>query len=308
MNQKTLAILTYIDDTPVMVDEFSWLYKSWIYSGNWRNSDIVAVCNPAVISKLPKDDNVTYIPKVPENKPGSRWENYAYINSIKCVIGDHTAYLAAKYSHIIRTDADVFLTSVLSSMRPGFFVYGRGRYVQIPETRKILEEVATKHGIQHQGIFNVGSTILGPSAGVLEFIADQYAMSEILLDEFGDNQGEWPRWWRGTITMYAGELAANSKYFKFLYGAYLNVLDYESYFNHDIERSRIAHIHAFHNKDYWSKFVYREGGYKDRDNSSLNIKNVSDYCQWITSTPLETIKAVSGYEVSTAFPPTLQGM
>ena len=52
---KRMAILTYIDATENMVQEFGWLYRSWIYSGNWRTSDLIVCCHPAAVGALPDE-------------------------------------------------------------------------------------------------------------------------------------------------------------------------------------------------------------------------------------------------------------
>ncbi|HEY5409808.1 MAG TPA: hypothetical protein VIJ94_03670, partial [Caulobacteraceae bacterium] len=125
MSDKTLGILLYIDDTPEMLEDFSWIYKSWIYSGNWRTSDLIVVCNPLVFDQLPDERGVVRIPFEPIAVPGSKWAGYPFINSIACLSGPHTDHLVDRYTHFLRTDADVFLTHHLVNFRPNIAVHGR---------------------------------------------------------------------------------------------------------------------------------------------------------------------------------------
>ena len=297
MTAKTLGVLCYIDDTPDMIEDFSWLYKSWIHSGNWRTSDLIAICNPSVHDRLPDESGVIKIKREPLSQPGGPWAGYPFINSIGCLIGEHTAALADRYSHFLRTDADVFLTPKLVDFRPGVAVYGRGRYAENPATRRNIVDFANRSGLVHHGVFNTGSTLLTTSHEVLFFLHEQMTVCGLLLEEFKDDPGEWPGWFRGVLTLYAGELVANHYIDRFTRFAMYNVLDFESFLNTNIAATGIYHIHAFHSADdsYWSKHAWRAGRYKDQVVAELDRDFVQGYCHWIAATPVEEIKRLAGY-------------
>lgn len=292
---KTLAILTYIDASKDMLEEFGWLYRSWIFSGAWKTSDIIAVCHPDVIPHLPKEPGIVTIPMAPVSKTDSRWSDYPFINSIRCLVGEHTAGLPQKYTHILRTDADVFLTENLVDFRPDLYVFGRGRYVQLAEVRTKIVEFAAKYGIEHRGVYNCGSSLLGPAQGVLNFLYNQSVACEWLWEEFRDDPGVWPGWSRNTLTMYAAEIVANHYYDKYLYNAFLNVLDFETYRGDRIKNNGIYTIHALHTLEYWSKFSYRAGKYKDHSVGDLDISRVNQYCHWLAEISDAEVKARAFY-------------
>jgi hypothetical protein len=296
VSDKTLGILCYIDNSPTMLEDFSWIYKSWIYSGNWKTSDLIAVCNPLVYDQLPDESGVIKIPKEPVAVPGSRWEGYPFINSIACLTGPHTDDLASRYTHILRTDADVFLTHNLVNFRPNIPVHGRGRYAERADVREKIVEFAGRHGLNHHGVFNCGHSLLGFSNQVLMFLAQQNTVCEWLLEEFKDDKGEWPGWCMNVTTMYAGELVANHNWDMFLKLAYLNMLDYETVLWSNISETGVLHIHAVNTFEaHWSKLAYREGKYRDYDLSTLDIAIVKDYCHWINVTSVEDIRRMAGY-------------
>ena len=297
MSDKTLGILCYIDNSPTMLEDFSWIYKSWIYSGNWRTSDLIAVCNPLIYDQLPDESGVVRIAREPVAVSGTQWEGYPFINSVACLIGPHTDELASRYKYILRTDADVFLTHNLVNFRPNVAVHGRGHYAERADVREKIVAFAERHGLKHHGVFNCGHSILALSHHVLEFLKHQYIVCEWFLDEFKEDKGEWPGWCFNVITMYAAEIIANSNYDLFLSLGYTNILDYESNLESNIDLGHILHIHGVHTDEYWSKHKFRSGTYADCDPSTLDRSVVTDYCQWIAATPVEDIKRVSGYDL-----------
>ena len=297
-SKKTLGILVYVDASPIILEDFSWLVKSWIYSGNWRASDIIAFCHPAVVDRLPRDPGIIVIPKEPVSQPGTVWQDYNYINSIGGVLG-HDAELA-RYTHLLRTDADTFVTENLTHVRPNFHVFGRGRYIQNDEIRARIKAFGAGHGLVHRGVFNCGSSILGPAASMLSFLHRQFEVCHLLIDEFREDRGTWPGWCWNTLTMYAAELVANHHFDDYLYNAFLNVLDFESYRDDVMAASNVLHIHPCHSTAYWSKFVYREAGYPDSfypkiDMAMLDRGRVNSYCHWLAAAPLEAVKQAVSY-------------
>jgi hypothetical protein len=294
--EKTLGVLLYIDDTPSMLEDFSWIYKSWIYSGNWRTSDLIAVCNPSVYDKLPSERGVVRIAHAPVSQTDPKWRDYPFINSIACLVGPHVSELAGRYTHFLRSDADVFLTRNLVGFRPNIPVHGRGRYAETADVQRQIKAFAERHALDHRGVFNCGHSLLATTDQVLLFLRDQLTVCGWLLEAFKDDPGEWPGWCRNVVTMYAAELVANHHWPTFLRLAYLSVLDFETCLVSDIDATHVVHIHAVNVRDeYWSKLDYRDGKYAGYDIDKLNRNTVNGYCHWIAETSVEQVKREAGY-------------
>jgi hypothetical protein len=292
---KTLGIMAYIDNTPNMIQEFGWLYKSWIHSGNWRTSDLIIVHHPDAAAQLPHDEpGVILIPFMPVAGPGSVFEGYPFINSIACLSGPHVEPIARRYSHLLRTDADVFLTEHLTDFRPVSAVHGRGLYHRTAAFRDGMLDFCRRHGVEHMNHFGCGHSLLAPTDLVLHMVARQTYWTEVVLKDFGDNPGVWPGWFRGVATMYAAEIVCNENWIQFLYTGRERILDYESFSDCDID-GMVYHIHAIHTDDYFSKFRYRSGDYQHIDIAGLNRRRVGDYCHWVAAVDLDWIKAEAGY-------------
>ena len=293
---KSLGILMYIDDHPTMLEDFSWIYKSWIYSGNWRSSDLVAVCNPKAMDKLPGDDpGIVKIPFEPVAVDGSIWQGYPFINSIACLSGPHTDHLQERYKWLLRTDADVFLTQHLCGLRPNMPVHGNGQYLYTTQEAwdKMLD-FCQRHGFEHHRVFGCGHSLLALSGHVLFFVREQTRVAELVLRDFGSNPGQWPGWFRGVTTMYAAEIVANHHYAAFLEHGKTQILDVPSYSVGAIDQMTF-HIHGIHTDDYFSKHHYRAGKYAHMDLQALDRTKINQYCHWIVTTPLEEIKRLAGY-------------
>lgn len=271
---KDIGIATYIDNVDTIIEEFGWLYRSWKYSGAWQNSQIVAFYNPAIDeSRLPKDYDVWYIPSVPFTQIKPEWAAYPFLNSVYILHGPEAQNLS-KFKYVMRTDNDVFLTPNFRNIELRLAKFGMGMYASEPIVSAKLAQIAAKWGIKpvHN---NVGSTFICNSDlallyGKLQF---EYCM-RLAAEEFGNGKGEWPNWYFGVLTMYAGNLAANAL---FGYGLTLGGLDCHC-MSQDEMCSTDYHIHAWHTYDYFSKFHWREGAYNEVDMAKLNPKRISDYC------------------------------
>lgn len=286
----------YIDNNPAMLEEFQWIYKSWIYSGVWQRSDLIAVCHPEMFSHLPSDDpNVFRIIAEPLSHAGSKWEGYPFINSIGCLTGERVAHLSGKYKWLLRTDADVFLTRNMAHFRPSFPVLGRGRYAENADVWSHMVAFCEAHGVEHKRVFGCGHSIMAESSLVLFFLERQMYWCERLLEHFSHfGQGAWPGWFRGVLTMYAGEIAANENYDAFCSHSYQRILDLESYVTEPIDGLTL-HIHAIHTDTYFSKHRYRNGEYSHISRKDLDRKRVNQYAHWIVDSPIDEIKRDCSY-------------
>lgn len=294
---KSLGIMAYIDNSEKMLEEFSWLYKSWIYSGCYHSSDLLIVHHPEVEQFLPKEPGVILIPCLPHATAGTPFEGYHYFNSIGCLSGEHIDDIAAQYPWLLRTDADIFLTPKLADFRPNFPVHGRGRYHIDDDFKEKMLDFCQRHGVKHFGHFGCGSSLMSSSELMIPFLRRQIYWCRQLMDEFGKdpkNWGEWPGWFRGVTTMYAAEIAANENYWNMLYNGYERILDISCSDNYPID-SMTFHIHAVHSSNYFSKFKLRDGAYQSIDPDTLDRSIIPQYCHWLAVASVEQVKQEANY-------------
>lgn len=270
------AVTVYIDNNKIIIQEFNWLYKSFLYS-RLNNVDIVAFYNPSIqMDKLPKDNSIKYIPLLPLSELKEEWKDYKFINSIYYLTTQEASILT-NYEYVLRTDCDCFLTPNFANLRPRLATFGMGLYALEPSVSVRLAQIAEKWNIQTMAN-NIGSTVMAYSNRVLQFsqLHMEYCR-KLKAEEFPDGYGEWPKWYFGVLTMYAGQLAANSY---FGTGMVLGGLDIHCT-AHEPMCATDYHIHAWHTHGDFSKFKWRQGGYKHTDMSKLRHNYIDEYCLWI---------------------------
>ena len=280
------AISVYIDNSQNQLTEFGWLYKSWLLSGSWRTSKIVAFYHPEIrLEFMPKDNDIEYIPLFPLSQQIEEWKDYPFINSIWYLTTPEASILT-KYLYVLKTDCDCFLTPFFPNLRPRLAQFGAGMFsTEIDVTTRLIG-IAKKWGITP--VFNnIGSTFMSYSDIALHYAQIQMEYCRKLkAEEFLDGYGTWPGWYQGVLTMYAGQLAANSV---FNFGMNIGGLDV-----HCMSREPISpqdyHIHAWHSNGFFSKHAWRNGEYRNYDMASLNKTKISDYCLWIAGAKPEEKK------------------
>ncbi len=285
---KDTAIAVYIDNNENIKTEFGWLYNSWLLSGSWRTSRIVAFYNPSInLDDLPKDNDIEYVPVSPLTEREVEWKDYPFINSVWCLTTPEAAIIA-EYKYVLKTDCDCFLTPFFPNLRPRLATFGAGMFAGEHEVTIRLIGIAKKWGISP--VFNnIGSSFMAYTSVALQFMQTTMEYCRKLkAEEFKDGYGEWPGWYQGVLTMYAGQLAAWSV---FNYGMNIGGLDV-----HCIAREPMSpqdfHIHAWHTNGYFSKHKWREGAYRHLDMNALDKTNIADYCLWIAGPGPEVIKCL----------------
>ena len=139
-------------------------------------------------------------------------------------------------------------------------------------------------GIEYAGIRNLGSTWISTPAHfrVVSYLTLIF-MSYLGTEEFSQPEIDgklstllWPEWFYGVLLLYGQNIAMNH-----LIGSnQLNIIklnrliDYPS-LNNDSVYSAL-HIHAYHDFDLFSKFVFREGKY-DKVASPVDKKDFINY-------------------------------
>lgn len=270
-----LAICCYVDNKPAILEEFRWLYHSWLYSG--CPGSILAFAHPDAV-KAVSLPGVHAIETEPTTAREAEWREYPFINSI--------GYLAAEpartfdgFTHLLRTDCDCFITPNFPRQAPRLPLFGRGQYVQTAEVSARLGETAKKLGLHYAWCHNIGSTILSTVEAVRHYDGKQKEICNHLLREgFPDGRGKWPGWWWGVLTMYAGELAANAIWDV---GVCVGGLDCMSMAS-DPLGALDFHIHAWTSEQDFSKNHYRSGKYDGIPLSTLRPDSVRNYCLMIT--------------------------
>jgi hypothetical protein len=275
-NGKGVAVTTYIDNKAELHSEFWWLFRSWEYSKSDDVSDLVAFVNPAVDLRLlpAARKGLYYVPLEPLTAKESRWNDYPFINSIYFLTSSEARDCLRDYIYVMRTDNDCFLTRHFPMLRPRLATFGIGLYSQVPQVAGKLVELCGKWGIIPQ-FNNVGSTFISFTEQALAYNQVHMDYCERLLaDEFQGGPGEWPGWFKGVLSMYAGNLAANA-----FFGANLVLGGLDCHcMSGDYMCSTDYHIHAWHTWDYFSKFRWRNGEYMETDFAKLDVWRISDYC------------------------------
>ena len=284
----TMGVLVYIDDKKEIVDEFSWLYKSMIFSGLFARAKIIAVCHPNVVHRLPADERIVVISSPPYVDTHAEWAGYGYINSVANLRDAAVVQECRKYEVILKTDCDTFVTPALVDFTPTGLCFGFGAYAYEEEVRRKLSECSLRWGFPHAGMHNVGASVLGPSEFVCNFLDAQMDFCNKLLDEeFRDFQGAWPGWCKNVLTMYAGELAVRRTYPQ---QCSLGLLDHLPYASRALG-SDVLHIHAWHTDQYWSKHQFRAGKYADIAPGDIDMRTLGGYCHGLVVADVEELKA-----------------
>jgi hypothetical protein len=292
---KHLAITTYTDDNAILQEELWWLFKSWVHTRCFEVSDLICFHHPNA-KNLPSGPGVIHVPLKPYHEIDEKWKEHKFINSVYYLTTPEAKDLVGSYEYCLRTDNDVFLTKNILTVKPRLPMFGVGYYVHNQTVAQKLIEVAQKLNIKHYFIHNIGSTILYTSKEVIAYSKEQFKISQHLLDNEFQEEGTWPNWYRGVLTMYAGELAAIKS---FANGMYLGGLDCMSMSSDPIS-SNDYHIHAFHTTQFFSKIRYRAGEYNHMDHRILNTDLIQNYCFCLVKKTVEKICAEQLYPLEKA--------
>ena len=269
-----LAICCYVDNKPAIIEEFRWLYTSWVYSG--RSGTILAFAHPGVLKAVTLP-GVRVIETDPLTERDPIWAEYPFINSIG-YLSRAPASTFNGFTHILRTDCDCFLTPNFPRQAPRLPLFGRGQYVQTREVAVKIAEMAERLSLSYSWCHNIGSTILAQAQAVRHFDGQQYEVARFLhLEGFPDGRGAWPGWWWGVLTMYAGEIVANAMWGM---GVCVGGLDCMS-LSGDPIGALDYHVHAWTSAQDFSKNNFRAGHYDLISLASLRPDSVRNYCLMI---------------------------
>ncbi len=263
------AIVCFVGDRPDLVQQALALRQSWLHAGS-SDTDLVMMGPPRVLARMPDD-----VVKIEQRsvQDDAEWCGYLYADSVLCMNGAGAERLD-RYTHILRTDVDTFITPAWNDFRPSHFAVGYGGYSNDDDVKKRIRDIAAGYGLAHRGLTNVNSTWYGETEVVRRASAfNAMLMKHIVTDGFGDGRGEWPGWYWGVSLLYAGEIAVNHCVPD---ARHSDLLDGPNTSEESV--SRHAHIHCWHTDKKFSKHTFTGGGYQLGDLHDLDLQVVRDYC------------------------------
>jgi hypothetical protein len=281
------AIVCFVEDNRHLIQQALALRHSWLYAQS-PDTDLVVMGPADVLARLPDD-----LVKI-EQQPAADdpvWRGYRYANSIACLNGAGAERLD-RYTHILRTDVDTFITPAWNDFHPTSFMVGNGGYSNDDEVRQRIRDIAARYGLVHRGLTNVGSTWYGPTEVVRRAGAFAEMLTKhILTHYFSEHEGEWPGWYRGVASRYAGEIAVNHCAPD---ARRSELLDASSTSQEPLWR--YAHIHCLHTDEKFSKHHFMSGRYTLEDAQDLDLHVVRDYCMAMSFRSLGDLEALQGVD------------
>lgn len=263
------AIVCFVGDRPYLVQQALALRQSWLRTES-PDTDLVMMGPANVLAHMP-DDVVRIEQRSVTDDP--EWLGYRYADSVLCMNGAGAERLD-RYTHVLRTDVDTFITPAWNDFRPEHFAFGQGGYSNDDDVRQRIRDIAARFGLVHRGVTNVNSTWYGPTEVVRRASAfNAMLMQNIVADGFPDGRGEWPGWYWAVSLLYAGEIAVNHCVPD---ARRSELLDGPNTSSEPV--SRYAHIHCWHTDDKFSKHAFGDGKYTLDDARDLDLEVVRDYC------------------------------
>jgi hypothetical protein len=263
------ALVCFVEDRPHLIQQVLALRLSWLYTQS-PDTDLVVMGPSEALARLP-DDVVKIVQQPAADDPA--WCGYRRVNSVACFNGAGAEQLE-RYSHIMRTDIDTFITPSWNRFYPTTFTHGRGGYSNSDDVRQRLRNIAAEYGLNHRGVTNIGATWYGPTQLVRRTAAfTEMLAKHIITHHFASDEGIWPGWFRGVSVMYASEIAVNHCAPDAEPSA---LLDVPSTSAESIEL--YPHIHCWHTDKNFSKHLFMAGKYSQDDVEGLDIGTIRDYC------------------------------
>ena len=263
------AIVCFVGDRPHLVQQALALRHSWVHAQS-EDTDLVMMGPPAALAHIP-NDVVKIEQRSVDDDP--EWHAYRYADSVLCMNGAGAERLD-RYTHVLRTDVDTFITPAWNDYRPSHFEFGRGGYSNDDDVRRRIRDIAARFGLTHRGVESVNSSWYGRTDVVRRASAvNAMLMKHIVTDEFRDGPGAWPGWYWGVSLLYAGEIAVNhcvpdARCSDQLDGSPTS----------QGPTSQFAHIHCWHTPEKFSKHAFMAGAYALADARGLDLDVARDFC------------------------------
>jgi hypothetical protein len=261
------AIVCFVEGRGALLQQALALRESVLFAG-CPDTDLVVMAPAEVLDALP-DDVVAIEQRVVADDP--EWRGYRYANDIAAFNGAG-ADLLDRYTHLLRTDVDTFVTPAWRDFRPTGFVCGNGGYAHDDDVRARLRAIASELGLTHRGMTNLGSTWYGPTPLVRRIAALTEMLTRYILSRhFQAGPGQWPGWYSSVSLLYGAEIAINH----FAPEAVTSrLLDHSS--TADVPLDDGVHIHCWHTDEKFSKFWFMDGRHDGVEPG--DIGRIPDYC------------------------------
>jgi hypothetical protein len=274
---QKVAITSFVDNQLFFADETNQMTLSG--KDLDKKFTFVIFAHPEIFNKIKKRHNVLvykYLP--PEDK---YYEDYKYAKSLEFL--ESNKNILNQYTHLIKTDTDVFFTNNLNSHTFDDQIYfAEGKY---STTDKCIEETYELAKIfnyeKYQRLFQISSTLFGPTDDIIEIMNESDALCKKIFyhlcsdSNYGKTISEvWGKsLYAGTSTLIATEIVICSNFSKDRLSL-INSIDANCFSTEDI--TGIYHIHQWHGDKLYSKFKARDGEYNNL--IALNDNTISDYC------------------------------
>ncbi|XEC93648.1 hypothetical protein AB6A23_20140 [Paenibacillus tarimensis] len=267
------AVVIFLENQRDLMLQFGCLYLSLKYI-QARDTDLVVFGPRDALSQVP-DDCVKIVCPPLSHPP--EWICYRYINSISCLVSEHSDVLE-QYHYLLRSDVDTVLTPAWNAFYPELYTVGLGGYAHSLPVMKNLKRVARSLGLGHKGIHNIGSTHYG-KPGVIRNVCRLAAQvtHHILTQEFKDSPGEWPGWYKGVSSLYGMEIATNH----LVETMSPDRLKLDASCTSQQSILNYPHIHFWHTFDMFSKFDFTAGKYDHLTADHLDLSQIKNYCLYI---------------------------
>jgi len=323
-SQITLAVVLSLANDLSHIAEFHLLYESWRFIQNFSPLsdgvliDLIVFCEQPSCSRLPSSclplSTQTHLDRTSKCfyeelkvEIVDEWRNYLYMTSIAFMLTEEYRRSIKFYQWILRVDQDALLSPALyfglkqQHSIPLYKMQFGGIPHGIEFTDQRLKEIAHKLGYKHAGVHNLCSTwLVSPNDSIQLANLTTKIGKHFLLNEFGrhvqglediPNEGEWPKWWFGVISLYAADIAINHFYFYQLTSQHgTEALDHAADSTSSIWSA--WQIHCLHNPQPFSKFEHR-----DHLNAFLNktSEEQTEMAKNIEQTQLILTKTIDEY-------------
>lgn len=279
------AIAVYLDNSDQMDIEFSWLYKTWVLYSLDQEYDLVVYYNPEAKFRLSNFPGIVSIPM-----PTIRMaDEYKFLNSHYFCTKEWNEPLK-KYSYLLKTDCDVFLTEHMRGYTPSKVLIGQGGYYDTLDQKKVetIKFLSQLWGFDYKFYTQVGASFFGRTDYILPTVARQAGITEAVINFYRSNRiKDLNGLDLGIASMIAGEIAINHNFSNQHISLYC--LDSKCWTTSGIG-SDTLHIHAWHSDSDWSKHKFFKGEYADW---KIEIKdaflNAGNYCHWIATLSREDL-------------------
>jgi len=274
---EKIAIVALVGEYDHFVNEAN----QFTLSGKYLDSrfTFVLFVEPEVIHKIKKRHNVLiYEYAAPKDK---YYESYKFAKSLEFIKSNQD--ILKEYTHLIKTDTDVFVTKYLNSHTFDDKIYfGWGGYSGTDRCVEQTYELAKMFNYEkYQRMFPINSTLFGPTNDIIKIMDESDFLCKKIFyhlcpdSEYGKTISEvWGKsLYAGTSTLIATEIVICSNFDKDRLSI-TDKIDANCFSNKDI--MEVYHIHQWHGEGIYSKFEARDGKYDEL--VPLNNNTVSDYC------------------------------